>query len=115
MDTIFINDLVYAGTHGVHPDERHTRQRFSVSVRLDLDTARAGASDNLSDTHDYAQTRDIVRGIIEGNHCYLIERLARHIADTVLTDMRIHLCRVTIKKLDIWGNGVPGVVVERKR
>lgn len=115
MDSIFIEGLVYTGTHGCNPNEKRVRQRFAVDVRVDIDTAVAQSSDKLPDTYNYARARDIVRAVIEGEHNYLIERLARRMADVILEDRRLLACEISIRKLDIWGNGVPGVRIARTR
>ncbi len=115
MDTIFIENLVYAGVHGVHPEEQTVAQRFSVDVRIDLETYPASETDKLQDTFDYQDTKNLVRSIIEGEHCHLIERIGHRIANKVLEDTRVHGCTVSIKKLDLWGNGTPGIVIERVR
>lgn len=115
MDTIFIENLVYAGTHGVHPEEQTTAQRFSVDVTIDLETYPASETDKLQDTFDYQDTKNLVRSIIEGEHCHLIERIGHRIANRILEDTRVHACTVSIKKLDLWGNGTPGIVIERVR
>ena len=115
MDVIFIDNLVFSGTHGVNPEEQRLSQRFSVSVRMEFPTEEASKSDKLKDTVDYARTRDLIRSIVEGERNYLIERMGHRIATGILEDQRIKKCEVTIKKLDVWGNGTPGVVIERGR
>jgi len=43
----------------------------------------------------------------------LIETIAERIALQILTDVRIHSVRVSVRKIDIWENGVPGVEITR--
>jgi dihydroneopterin aldolase len=115
MDTIHIDTLMYSGTHGVHPQEHHTPQRFSVSVSIDTLTKKAALTDDAQDVIDYQPIRDIIKAIIEGPHMHLIEKLADTIACAILSDIRIHGCTVTIKKLDIFDNGIPGITLRRSQ
>ncbi len=115
MDTIFIDELVFAGRHGVNPEERTTSQRFSISVRMEVDTRKAAESDSLVDTVNYKAVRDLIRSIVEGEHTYLIEKIGHTIATAILADTRVVACAVTIAKPDVWGNGTPGVVIARSQ
>ncbi len=115
MDTIFIQNLVYTGTHGVHPEEHYTPQRFSIDVRMDVETEIPSLSDKIEDTVDYQNTRDLIRSVIEGEHCHLIEKLGQRIASSILGNPRVHSCEIAIKKLDLWGNGTPGIKIQRAR
>ncbi len=114
MDTIFVRDLVLSGLHGANPPEKKHYQRFKVDVRLDVDTRVAARAETLSAAIDYRHVRDVVTSVIEGPHHKLIETLAELIATQLLGDKRIASLEVSIAKLDVWPNGVPGVVVRRK-
>ncbi len=113
MDLIFINDLVFSGTHGVHKHEKRQQQRFSVSLSAAVDTRPASKSDQIVDALDYAPLRDIIRDVIEHESYNLIETIAETIAFRVLKDTRIKSVRIAVHKLDIWGNGIPSVIINR--
>ncbi len=115
MDYIHIDNLSFPGKHGVYANERRVEQEFVVSLRLGVDTKKAGESDDLSDTIDYQKVKDIVAEIIEGSSRYLIEKLAEEIAARILLDARVRLVKVTIKKTAVWDNGVPGVTILRSQ
>jgi dihydroneopterin aldolase len=113
MDYIHIDNLSFSGKHGVYEKERRVEQEFAVSVRLGFDTAKAGTSDDLTDTLDYQKAKDVIRATIEGGSRYLIEKLAEEIAALLMQDKRVLSAEVTIKKVAVWDNGIPGVTIRR--
>jgi len=114
-DTIFVRDLRVRGRHGVSDKERGTEQEFLIDISADFDTARAAQSDDLAHTVDYGVFREIAREAVEANSFYLIEKLAARIAEKILEQTPVTRIRVTIRKPDVWDNGVPGITVERSR
>ena len=114
MDYVHIDELVFQGRHGILPKEKTDPQEFKVSLKLGTDTSAAGASDKIGDALDYRVFKDIVQTTIEGKHQNLLETLAEVIATEILNDPRILSAEVTVKKLHIWNNGVPGVTVFRE-
>ncbi|MGA8371268.1 MAG: dihydroneopterin aldolase, partial [Acidimicrobiales bacterium] len=90
-DRIEIRGLRLLGTHGVLAEERSRPQPFEVDVDLALSTAAAGASDDLTDTVDYAEVVGRVSAVVDGPTSYLLlEALAAAMADEVLAaDSRI--------------------------
>ena len=114
-DTIHIDNLSMRGKHGVSDNERNVEQEFLVTIKLATDTRWATESDMLSDTIDYSKVRAMAQNIIEGESCYLIERLAEKIALELLMNERVMSAEVTIKKPSVWKSGVPGVTIVRKK
>src|SRR5690349_13577875 len=111
MDIIFIRNLVFSGTHGVHTREKSEKQNFGIDLELSVDTNAALASDRIQDAVDYTPVKAIVKDIIE-NHSYnLIETIVHTIVDRILADRRISSVSITLRKLEIWGNGIPGISV----
>ncbi|MFN8637190.1 MAG: deoxyuridine 5'-triphosphate nucleotidohydrolase [Chloroflexota bacterium] len=84
MDTIELRGLTFYGYHGAFPEERRLGQRFVVDLRLGLDLAPAGQSDDLVKTVDYGRVAETVRSVVEGAPFQLIEALAEAVADSVL-------------------------------
>ncbi len=115
MDYIHIENLSFNGKHGVYDQERRVEQEFAVSIRLAVDTTKAATSDALEDTINYSEVKAIAERKIKGESCYLIEKLAASIAEDILVDVRIHSAEVTIKKVAVWTNGIPGVTVLRSQ
>ena len=77
--------MAFFGRHGVFPAERELGARFSVDVELEGDLRVASASDRLEDTIDYTRAYDLVREVVEGEPCHLLEAVAQRIADRLLT------------------------------
>lgn len=115
MDFLHIDDLLVSATHGHYEPEWSTEQRFLVSLRVGFDSNAAGKSDALDDTIDYDVLKKIVQEVLAADRRYLIERLATDIAEGILADPRAKEAVVTIKKLDVWENGVPGVTITRSK
>jgi 7,8-dihydroneopterin aldolase/epimerase/oxygenase len=84
VDRILMDGMGFFGRHGVFPAERELGARFSVDVELEGDLRAAGASDRLEDTIDYALAYDLVREVVEGEPCHLLEAVAERIADRLL-------------------------------
>jgi dihydroneopterin aldolase len=98
-DRILIPGLRALGVHGVLPEEHERPQPFEVDVELVVDTAAAGASDDLADTVDYSAVCEAVVRVITAEHHQLLERLAERIADVCRADDRVHGVVVEVRKL----------------
>lgn len=90
--------MAFFGRHGVFPAERELGARFTVDVELEADLARAGASDRLDDTVNYAHAYELVREIVEGEPCHLLEAVAERIAVRLLTLPRVERATVRVHK-----------------
>ena len=75
-DTIRILGLQFNVRHGVREEEKTLPQPFEVDVEISCDLSSAADSDKLSDTLDYSAVVDIVRDIMVGERCQLLEHLA---------------------------------------
>lgn len=115
MDTIIIENLIYSGVHGVYEQEHITPQRFLIELKMDTETQKAGKSDDLSHTVDYKKIQESVQEIIEGEHHNLVESLAEDISACILKHKDIQACEVSIKKLDAFNIGLPGVIIRRSQ
>ncbi|HEX6129726.1 MAG TPA: dihydroneopterin aldolase [Candidatus Limnocylindria bacterium] len=83
-DRISLRGMRFLGRHGVELEERLEPQPIEVDVELELDLAAPAASDELSDTIDYAVVFELVGGIVEGQSFRLLEALAGTIAAAVV-------------------------------
>ena len=96
MDTLYINDIRAYGYTGAFAEENVLGQWFRVDLALDLNLAQAGASDQLSDTYNYADAVQAIQQLIQQQPFHLIESVVGEIAKTVLqSDDR--LAQVTVK------------------
>ncbi len=115
MDYVHIDGLRVSGRHGHYARERKGAQDFEVSIRVAVDVAKAGKSDKLRHSINYADLKQIIEDVFAAAPRYLLEKLAEDIAKQVLKDRRAKEVTLTIKKLAIWKNGVPGVTIVRKQ
>lgn len=119
MDRMVLRRMVFFGYHGVIPEENRLGQKFYVDLDLRLDLTRAGLSDDLNDTVNYAELHALVKRIVEGPPFKLIEALAEKIASEVLgTYTSINEATVSVTKpnppFDIAFDGVT-VEIRRRR
>jgi 7,8-dihydroneopterin aldolase/epimerase/oxygenase len=97
-DRIELTGLRVHGRHGVFDFERAEGQDFVVDVALEIDTAPAAASDQLSDTVHYGELAEALAAVIAGDPVNLLETLAARLADTCLADPRVAAATVTVHK-----------------
>ncbi|WP_166245669.1 dihydroneopterin aldolase [Paenibacillus turpanensis] len=84
MDKLHINNMRFFGRHGVLPEETVLGQLFIVDLMLELDLQKAGHTDDLEATVNYAEVVELVKQIVEGPPYKLVEAVASRIASAVL-------------------------------
>ena len=99
MDSIIISGLRELGVHGVLSEEQTRPQPFEVDVELSVDVSRAGESDDIEHTVDYAAVAESVSRVVRSERHQLIERLATRIAEVCQVDERVVSVTVTVRKL----------------
>ena len=100
-----MKEMSFFGYHGVLSQERDLGQTFLVDVELSLDLRSAGESDDPEMTVSYADVYEVVRRVVTGRPCYLIEAVAERIADRLLNSFLLREVLVRVKKP---GAPVPG-------
>ncbi|WP_341301164.1 dihydroneopterin aldolase [Lysinibacillus sp. FSL H8-0500] len=85
MDYIHLKDMQFYGYHGVLAAETTLGQRFRANISLAVDMTKAGETDNLVYTVNYAEVYALCRDIVEGVPLKLIEALAVKVANAILT------------------------------
>ncbi|RJX25043.1 MAG: dihydroneopterin aldolase [Dethiobacter sp.] len=90
--------MSFYGYHGFLEEERKLGQEFKVNLELYLPLGKAGKSDDLSKTIDYAKIYQDTNKIIKGNPVLLLEALAEKIANTVLLYQQVEAVRVSVIK-----------------
>ncbi len=99
MDQIVLKNMAFYGYHGNLPEENLLGQRFYVDVMMDVDLQEAGKSDNVCHTVNYAEVYELVKEIVEGQVCRLIESVAETIAFRVKEEFpRVAAVEVHIRK-----------------
>mmetsp|Transcript_32979 Transcript_32979/g.71892 ORF Transcript_32979/g.71892 Transcript_32979/m.71892 type:complete len:166 (-) Transcript_32979:1594-2091(-) len=118
-DTIFLNGLTFHGFHGVLPEENVLGQKFVIDLTMRVDLRKAGETDELDQTVNYAEVFRQVKTIVEGPPRKLIEAVAEDIAKDVLTSHGlVQDIMVRVKKPHVALEGVIdtlGVEIWRKR
>jgi 7,8-dihydroneopterin aldolase/epimerase/oxygenase len=93
-----LSGLRVYGHHGVFEHERLIGQAFVVDAELEMSTAVAAASDDLSDTVDYGDLANRLAAVISGEPVNLLETLAARLVAECLADERVDAATVTIHK-----------------
>ena len=96
MDKIYINKMEFYGYHGVFPEENRLGQRFIVDLVATINLQKAGQTDNLEDSVNYAQLYQTCKDVAEGRPVQLIESVAETIAAAVLNHFTL-ITEITVK------------------
>ncbi len=97
-DIITIRNLRIVCIIGCKPEERVKPQEVRVTTHLSCDCRKAGKSDRLEDTINYARlSEQFIRIATEGQF-FLIETLAERISAFCLEEPRVAQVEVTIEK-----------------
>lgn len=80
MDKIIIKDLEVFAKHGVLKAENVLGQKFLVSAELNIDTRKAGITDALELSLDYAKVCHFINKYVQDTTYHLIEALAEHLS-----------------------------------
>ena len=97
-DRIAVRGLRAHGYHGVLAQERQAGQVLVVDAVLEVDTAAAAGSDDLSLTVDYARLAQRLAAVVTGKPVDLIETLAARLAAVCLDDERVTATEITVHK-----------------
>jgi len=115
-DLLVLEGMSFYGYHGDTEAERTLGNRFHVDVEIRMDLSRAGRSDDLADTLDYARLFTLVRGVVEDQQYNLIETVAARVAERVLSEPGVESVKVRVGKQP----PIPGaiercsVIIERR-
>ncbi|MDH5552371.1 MAG: dihydroneopterin aldolase [Nitrosomonas sp.] len=114
MDIIFLQDLKAKTLIGIYPWERKVAQTIQLDLEIALPTSHPCTTDNIEDALDYALIVERINEILTEKHFSLLEALAEHIAQTILTEFKSPWVKVRVAKLGII-SGVKklGVCIER--
>jgi 7,8-dihydroneopterin aldolase/epimerase/oxygenase len=117
-DRITVHGLTGHGFHGVYPEERAAGQIFRVDAVLELDTAPAAATDDLTRTVNYAELSQRLHALLVGEPVDLLETLAQRLADCCLAYPVVDAVEITVHKPEV-DLGVPAdevtVAIRRRR
>ncbi len=94
-DCINIKDLEILAKHGVLPEENILGQKFLVSATMYTDTTKAGLSDSIDDSVNYADVCHFITRYLTENTFKLLEAAAENLATQILLSYPL------IAKIDI--------------
>lgn len=97
-DRIEIRDLRVRTILGVHPEERETPREIGIDLVLFADVRRAGESDALEDTVDYAAVVERVTRRAREARRRTLEALATDLAGVCLEFRGVERVRVRVEK-----------------
>jgi len=116
---IHLNEMVFYGYHGVHPEERKLGQRFIVNLTVVTKRDFDPIIHHLEDTIDYTKIYSVIRHTMENKQFHLLEDCSNEILETVMFRFpKIIEALVKIKKPSVPINGSLGSVeveMARKR
>ena len=101
MDIIFLHDFKAKTLIGIYPWERKVPQTIQLDLEIALPTSRACQSDNIEDALNYALVVERINEVLTERHFSLLEALAEHIAQTILTEFKSPWVKVSVAKLGI--------------
>ncbi|MCR5213095.1 MAG: 2-amino-4-hydroxy-6-hydroxymethyldihydropteridine diphosphokinase [Eubacterium sp.] len=96
MDTIKLDKIKIYAFHGVFAEEKREGQEFYVSVKMGLNLKKAGTSDKLNKTINYADIADIVTATFTESSYDLIEAAAEAVVEAILMAKK-EIQRVTVR------------------
>ena len=114
MDIIFLRELKVDTLIGVYEWEKRIAQTLQLDLEIALPNSRACQSDDIHDALDYAKIVSHIQNVLSGRHFNLLEALAEHIAQLLLTDFNAPWVKVSVAKLNaIRGRRMVGISIER--
>ncbi|HCI69299.1 MAG: dihydroneopterin aldolase [Bacteroidetes bacterium] len=100
MDKLIIKGLRFHGLHGVFEQEKITGNLFEVDLAFTLSLQKAGETDDLTETVDYAKARSFVEEIIKSSPMNLIETISLKIGEALFHEFEPDLLEVKVRKLN---------------
>ena len=114
MDIIFLREVRATTLIGWYDWERTAQQTLILDLEIALPSRDASTSDNLVDTIDYDKAVQRIRASLSEQHFLLLEALAEHIANLLLTEFHAPWVSVAVTKPGILQDvGQVGVCIQR--
>lgn len=113
MDRILIEGLRCWACVGVPEWERRHRQRLLLDITLVCPLERAGTTDDVRATVDYAAAAALAKALTEGRAYQLVEAVAERVAAALLKKFRVETVTIRVRKFSVPQAGSVGVEVTR--
>lgn len=110
---IIVRDFTLPALIGIYPVEHTQSQDICVDVTMHLLDFKI-PHDKIEDTVSYEGIVGEIRRLANTHH-NLVETLAEHLADFCLTDTRVSLVEINIRKTEIYPEGSVGCIIQRTR
>ena len=115
MDTIFLEQVKAQTKLGVPEWERIVAQTIILDIEISTDLSKSCQSDSIEDTIDYGAVVARIRETLSKNSFKLVEALAEHVCQMILSEFGGVSVKVRVAKPGILpGLKALGVVIERK-
>ena len=101
MDTIFITDLRVEMLIGVYDWERKVPQTVQLDLEIGIPDGGGPRSDRIRETIDYAKVIQRIQASLKEERFLLVERLAEHLAELVMTEFKAPWVRINVSKLAV--------------
>jgi dihydroneopterin aldolase len=101
MDVIFISDLRLDILIGVYDWERKVPQTVQLDLEIGIPDAGQPRSDRIRETIDYARVIERIKASLTQDRFLLVERLAEHLAQLVMTEFKVPWVKVSVSKLAV--------------
>ena len=116
MDIIFLRELKVTASIGVYQWEKQVPQILQIDLEIGLPDSRACHSDNIAEALDYSEIVRRIQTVAASRHFNLLEALAQHIAQVLLTDFNSPWVKVSVAKPNaIRGSRMVGISIERSK
>ena len=100
---IFIKNYRTKSFIGIYPEEKETKQRIKISVKLEI--RRNEITDKISSTVCYKNVLDVLENIDKFGHINLVETLANKLAEEFMKIKNINKIIIKISKCEISKEG----------
>lgn len=116
MSKIILENMEFHAFHGCLDHEKQLGNTFIISVSIELNTEKAGKTDELHDTLNYQLVYDVVKEQME-IPSKLIEHVGQRILDTIMNQFpQIQALEVCLSKLNPpLGGKVSKVTIDMKK
>jgi dihydroneopterin aldolase len=116
MDTIFLEQVKVQTKLGVPAWERMVSQTIILDIEIGYDFSKACQSDAIEDTIDYGAVVARIRQTLSDNSFQLVEALAEHICQLILSEFGALKVKIKVAKPNILpGLKALGVLIERNK
>ena len=93
---ICIEGMEFYAYHGHFKEERIVGNRFVIDCYIDVDSTKAGVSDNLNDAINYVKIYDIIK-----DEMNIKSHLLEHIATRIIDSIYQHFQQIDVVKIKI--------------